>query len=173
MPGVAPANRETVPEGFTEVVLMERGIQNQLLYTSSHFWTVLYPESSHSRNSSRLWVPRKSAIPLTEQPIRRLRNITRLVSGQWVIRSVTVLAYKYANFSVLKYSSKLLWRAGNVSTRQHNSYDSNDCSRQGLPPFTRRSFQLGPSSIRPNFCIFSSHARPGSPFTRRRSATFV
>ena len=26
-----------LPEGLTEVVLMERGMQNQLLYTSSHF----------------------------------------------------------------------------------------------------------------------------------------
>lgn len=40
MPGVAPANSDTVPDGFTDVVLIDRGMQNQLLYTSSQCCTV-------------------------------------------------------------------------------------------------------------------------------------
>ena len=105
--------------------------------------------------------------------MRRLRSITRFVSGQCVMRSVTVFAYRYANFSVRRYSFSVACFAGNVSTRQHSSYDSSDCSRHGFPPFTRRSFQFTPSAMRPYFCMFSSHARPGSPFTRRWFATFV
>ena len=117
--------------------------------------------------------PKKSATPLTEHPMRRLRSITRFVSGQCVMRSVTVFAYRYANFSVRLYSSSDAWRAGNVSTRQHSSYDSSDCSRHGFPPFTFMSLKLGGSHMRPYFCMFSSHARPGSPFTRRWFAMFV
>jgi hypothetical protein len=61
------------------------------------------------------------AMPLMLQPMRRLRSITRLVTGQCVRPSVTVFAYKYAYLSVFWKSSYESWLLGNVSTRQQSS----------------------------------------------------
>ena len=98
-------------------------------------------------------------MPLTEQPMRRLRSITRFVSGQCVRPSVTVFAYKYANFSVRLNSSSVLWCAGNVSTRQHSSYDSSDCSKHGVPPRTLSFISLAHTYLM-SLSLRGSHMRP-------------
>ncbi len=46
------------------------------------------------------------ATPDTEQPMRRFRSITRFDSGQCVIPSVTVLAYRYANLQAQRASGR-------------------------------------------------------------------
>lgn len=73
---------------------------------------------------------------------------------------------------VSRKSSRDSCLSGNVSTRQHISKLSSVCSRQGFPPMalTSRSFLSSP--MRPNARIFSSHAKPGSPFCSIRSQTF-
>jgi hypothetical protein len=104
------------------------------------------------------------AMPLMLVPTRRLRSRTRLVSGQCVSPSVTVLAYRKADSRVSRYSQRLrinqrcqsefrtccdCWGTflqGSTSHMTPESAPSMDCHRQLDSPCGSTSQQTPPAT---------------------------
>lgn len=78
-----------------------------------------------------------------------------------------------SHLRVVRKSSRDSCLSGNVSTRQHISKLSSVCSRQGFPPMALASRSFFSSPMRPYVRMFSSHAKPGSPFCWMRSHTLT
>lgn len=76
-----------------------------------------------------------------------------------------------SDLRVVRKSSRDSCLSGNVSTRQHISKLSSVCSRHGFPPMALASRSFFTSPMRPYVRIFSSQAKPGSPFCCIRSQT--
>src|SRR5690606_857839 len=99
-PGAQPANSDVEPAGLLVVRRIDSRTPSHCEYWMSFSLMYSYPFSIHGRRTAR---PRSSAnwaVPVMETPMRRLRTITSLVSGQGVGTRVTVLAYSIATFSV-------------------------------------------------------------------------
>ena len=80
---MAPASKDTVPEGFIDVILIDRGIFNKLSdKCASYFLKNLYPLSHQLTNWLMPLEDTNYAIPLIEQPILRFLDMTSTESSQ-------------------------------------------------------------------------------------------